>query len=120
VAPAAAIGPSPATVRLPEQRSVPVLRRSDSTRRPTRANRPRTISPQGFVPIPTAIGLPDFESGQIVRFDLPITSLPLYGVQIPAGASEDPIRADLLIGQDGQARAIRLVTRDMQDTRSKQ
>ena len=53
-------------------------------------------------------GLPDFESGEIVRLGIPVTALPNYGIEIPAGA-QSAIQADLLIGQDGQARAIRLV-----------
>jgi hypothetical protein len=53
--------------------------------------------------------MPDFESGEIVRLDMPVTSLPNYGVQMPADAASASVQADLLVGQDGQPRAIRLV-----------
>jgi hypothetical protein len=41
--------------------------------------------------------------------ELPVTSLPLYGVEILPDTRHTPVQADLLVGQDGQARAIRLV-----------
>jgi len=72
------------------------------------------------VAIPTAAGLPDFESGEIVRTRIPVSSLPLYGVEITPDAPGTPVEADLLVGQDGQARAIRLVTSDSRNTRSRQ
>jgi hypothetical protein len=37
-------------------------------------------------------------------------SLPAYGIDISPGVGSRPLEADLLIGQDGFARAIRLVT----------
>jgi RNA polymerase sigma-70 factor (ECF subfamily) len=67
------------------------------------------IQPVGFVPLPGAASLPTFESGQIVRMELPVTSLPLYGVEILPDTRHNPVQADLLVGQDGQPRAIRLV-----------
>jgi len=67
------------------------------------------IRPEGFVPLPAALGLPDFESGEIVRMEIPLTSLPVYGLEIPPDAHVAPVEADLLVGQDGQPRAIRLV-----------
>jgi hypothetical protein len=78
------------------------------------------VHPDGFVPLPASDGLPAFESGQIVRMEIPLTSLPNYGVQISPEAVDKPVQADLLVGQDGQPRAIRLVTRELQDSRSRQ
>lgn len=62
-----------------------------------------------FVTLPGAIGLPSFESGRIVRIDLPVSSLPAYGVEMVPDAVGNEVQADVLVGQDGQARAIRLV-----------
>jgi hypothetical protein len=69
-----------------------------------------TAGPAGFVALPGAAGLPDFESGAIVRVELTLASLPAYGVDISRAARNQPVEADLLVGQDGQPRAIRLVT----------
>jgi hypothetical protein len=70
---------------------------------------PPIVRPVGFVELPGAAGLPDFESGQIIRMEIPLTSLPNYGIEILPDAQGTPVEADLLVGQDGQARAIRLV-----------
>jgi hypothetical protein len=78
--------------------------------RPAHRTEPaRVVSPSGFVELPWSAGLPAFESGEIVRLEVPVASLAAYGVDISSGADR-PVEADILIGQDGFARAIRLVT----------
>jgi hypothetical protein len=69
----------------------------------------RIVRPEGFVALPSAAGLPAFESGEIVRVELPIASLPLYGIEIVPDTRGAPVEADFLVAQDGRARAIRLV-----------
>ena len=86
-------------------------------RRPARvAARPRVIQPAGFVAVPGAAGLPQFESGTIVRVEVPVSALPEYGVDIFPAATDRPVEADVLVGQDGQARAIRLVTQSVRSS----
>ncbi len=63
----------------------------------------------GFIPLPAAGGLPGFDSGMIVRVSIPTASLPAYGLAITPESSRT-VNADLLVGQDGQARAIKLVS----------
>ena len=73
--------------------------------------------------IPSAIGLPDLESGTVLRMELPLSALPEYGLQIAPDAMRNSIEADVLVGQDGQPRAIRLVgipDAVAQDSRSRQ
>jgi hypothetical protein len=67
------------------------------------------VKPSGFVELPWSAGLPAFESGEIVRMEVPVASLPAYGIDISSGGGR-PVEADILIGQDGLARAVRLVT----------
>jgi hypothetical protein len=64
-----------------------------------------------FMPLPVAVGLPAFESGVIVRIELPVAALPRYGVAIP-DTPKRVVQADLLVGQDGQPRAIRVINFD--------
>jgi hypothetical protein len=97
----AATGSSPASVK-PD-----ILTVAPTVRRRTKGG---ATQAEGFVMLPAAVGLPDFESGEIVRMELPLASLPAYGLEIVPDAAPAPVQADLLIGQDGQARAIRLVT----------
>ena len=68
-----------------------------------------TIRPAGFVEIPGAAVLPPLESAAIIRVALPVAELPSYGIQIGPEIDVVSVEADLLVAQDGQARAIRLV-----------
>ena len=65
-------------------------------------------SPSGFITLPGAVALPPLESGQLVRTDLPVSMLPSLGIT-PVGAQGRTVKADILVGQDGIARAVRLV-----------
>ena len=64
-----------------------------------------------FMALPVASGLPALESGVIVRIELPVAALPRYGVAIPDTPKRE-VQADLLVGQDGQPRAIRVINFD--------
>ncbi|OFW08593.1 MAG: hypothetical protein A3H96_26500 [Acidobacteria bacterium RIFCSPLOWO2_02_FULL_67_36] len=61
-----------------------------------------------FVPWPGATALPSFESGELVRTDLPVSVLPLLGITDVRESHDGLVTADLLIGQDGMVRAVRL------------
>jgi anti-sigma factor RsiW len=60
-----------------------------------------------FVVLPGATALPRLESGQVIRIEIPESELATVGLWAPAQAG--PVQADVLIGQDGLARAVRLV-----------
>ena len=83
----------------------------------------KPANPVEFVRIPSAIGLPELESGTVLRMELPLTALPEYGLDIAPDAVRTSVEADILVGQDGQPRAIRLIGRPetvAQDPRSRQ
>jgi hypothetical protein len=61
-----------------------------------------------FVPWPGVAALPAFESGDLVRTELPVSVLPVLGFEVPAGPAAGTVTADLLVGQDGLVRAVRL------------
>lgn len=61
-----------------------------------------------FVVVPGGASLPPMESGSLVRVDLPVAVLPSLGVTPPAGGAAT-VKADLVVGQDGLTRAVRLV-----------
>jgi len=61
------------------------------------------------VPWPGAAALPAFESGQLVRTELPASVLPLLGLEAPDTPPDARVAADVIYGQDGLARAVRLV-----------
>lgn len=72
-----------------------------------------------FVALPTAVGLPPLESGRVVRVALPAASLPAYGFDVAPTSADSLVEADLLVGQDDVARAIRFVSVDVNE-RSRQ
>ena len=63
-----------------------------------------------FVPLPGATSLPEFERGEIVRIEVPLANLPAYGLDMVPDATPASVAAELLIGQDGVPRAIRLAS----------
>ncbi|HEX6464848.1 MAG TPA: hypothetical protein VFZ98_10355 [Vicinamibacterales bacterium] len=77
----------------------------------TRHQAPSTQHPESvtdFIVVPGAANLPPMESGSLVRIDLPVSVLPSLGVTPPA-TGRATVKADLVIGQDGLTRAVRLV-----------
>jgi len=62
-----------------------------------------------FYPLPEADGLPPIENATVVRVQMPLTSLELMGVAVSEAGVADPVQADILLGQDGLARGVRLV-----------
>jgi hypothetical protein len=62
-----------------------------------------------FYPLPEAEALPAVENAMVVRVQLPVSSLQLMGVPIGEERAGASVQAELLLGQDGLARGVRLV-----------
>jgi len=60
-----------------------------------------------FVVLPGATALPRLESGRVIRIEIPESELSSVGLWPPAHAGA--VQADVLVGQDGLARAVRIV-----------
>ena len=74
-----------------------------------RGVRPEPQPPSEFVMVPGASTLPAMESGSLVRVDVPVAELPSLGLTPPPSNRTASVRADLIVGQDGLPRAVRLV-----------
>jgi hypothetical protein len=61
-----------------------------------------------FVPL-VASGTPPLASGQLVRVKLPRSALNALGLPLDLARAGESVQADVLVGDDGLARAIRLV-----------
>jgi hypothetical protein len=61
-----------------------------------------------FYPLPEAEVLPAVENAMVVRVQLPVSSLELMGVPVSEERADAAVQADLLLGQDGLARGVRL------------
>lgn len=66
----------------------------------------RQQPPEMFVGIPYAPEFSAYDGGQVVRMNMPAASVRQLGLQVAA----DRVQADVLFGNDGIARAIRLVS----------
>jgi hypothetical protein len=62
-----------------------------------------------FMPIVQGDNLSSMESGQIVRVELPRSALMSFGLPMNMELADERIKADVVLGNDGVARAIRFV-----------
>lgn len=65
--------------------------------------------PAGFVPLPYAESDVPLEEAVIVRVELQRSQLGRLGIPVSTLAINEKVSADLLVGQDGVTRAVRLV-----------
>ena len=63
---------------------------------------------QGFVALPYSQSGVPLESMAVIRVQITPSALSSMGVAVPAAASTARVKADVLVGQDGVARAVRL------------
>lgn len=78
----------------------------DASSRNSQVLRNRKEAPRGFLPLPNA---DDFDGGTLamVRIEFQPRALEALGMAAPEGSSSRPLTADVLIGDDGIAHAIR-------------
>jgi hypothetical protein len=78
-------------------------------------SKPETTGPEvseiatEFIPIVHGDNLNSMESGQIMRVELPRSALISFGLPMNMERADERIKADVVIGNDGMARAIRFV-----------
>jgi hypothetical protein len=65
---------------------------------------------QPFVSIPYVAPLGPYERAEIVRMNLPVAALISAGLPVRTSDAGAQVEADVLVGQDGRARAVRLVS----------
>ncbi|HEX8176412.1 MAG TPA: hypothetical protein VF543_15085 [Pyrinomonadaceae bacterium] len=62
-----------------------------------------------FMPVSYGDNLNDIDNGRIVRVEMPRSALAQFGLPVNMERAGERIKADVLIGDDGMARAIRFV-----------
>lgn len=62
-----------------------------------------------FIPLNYRGRLADLEGGQVLRVELPRSSLASFGLPVNLERAGERIKADVVVGNDGMARAIRFV-----------
>lgn len=69
---------------------------------------PQAAAPApAFVPIPYTVPLAPGEQATVVRMQIPVTALLAAGFQVPGTDPGAVVQAEVLVSQDGRARAIR-------------
>ena len=75
-----------------------------------KARKASSIEPEAeFYAISSSGGADDTGDGQIIRVDMPRSSLLALGVNVPLENDSEIVKADLLVGANGVARAIRVI-----------
>jgi hypothetical protein len=119
VVPQPVSSPSPQTMPLtpPE----PIVERADvATRQPQkprqRVRRQTSVNSADeaevvtqFFPLREGEDLTALESARVVRVELPGSALSEVGLPVAPESANEPVKADVVLGQDGLARAIRFV-----------
>lgn len=65
---------------------------------------------QPFIAIPYTAPLSPYERTDIVRMDLPVSALIAAGIPLKVSDQGARARADLVVSEDGRARAVRLIS----------
>jgi hypothetical protein len=68
----------------------------------------------GFFPLDPAGSVP--ASGEVVRVQMPRAALTLFGLPFNERRASVPVQADVLLGEDGMAHAVRFVTTTSYET----
>jgi len=62
-----------------------------------------------FIPLVATNGLPPSDSGQVIRVSLSKSAMAYFGLPVPIEAPGQKVAADVLVTEDGLARAVRFV-----------
>jgi len=85
------------------------VRHSPPVQTNTTADESYYAAPPGFVALPYAQSGVPLEEAVIVRVEVHPAELTMLGMPVPSAHVSGRISADLLVGQDGVARAVRFV-----------
>jgi hypothetical protein len=91
---------------LPQAETITVVPPPKRVRRPVR-RQPREIVTQFF---PLLDAAPPFERGELLRVTVPASTMRRVGLPVNEDRLTDRVYADVLVGQEGLARAIRFVS----------
>ncbi len=105
------VRPTPVAATIPKIAAQPVFAAAmPVVRKPVRRHVRRVAaSEQPFIAIPYTPPLEAYERADVMRVDLPVAALIAAGLPMGMADPAGRARADLLVGQDGRARAVRLI-----------
>jgi anti-sigma factor RsiW len=71
---------------------------------------PNEVAGEAFVPIPYVQPLDPYESATVMRMDVPVAALIAVGYKVDASDPSAVVKADVLVGEDGRAHAVRVLS----------
>jgi hypothetical protein len=77
---------------------------------PAAATEVAVAADQPFVPVPYVMPLDSYETARVLRMNVPVAALLAAGYQVPVVDPTATLEADVLVGDDGRAHAVRLVS----------
>jgi hypothetical protein len=77
------------------------------TRRPARAK--AVAPPAAFIPVGAWQAMEPMERGSIVRVRLPLSAIQGLGIPVSGGRWSESVPAEVVLGEDGTMRAVRIV-----------
>ena len=105
-APPQFVATAPAPVEIVEPPAPAPVRKARPVERPANLQ-PREIVTEFF---PLMDGAPPFERGELLRVTVPMSTMRKVGLPVNENRLGDKVYADVLVGQEGLARAIRFVS----------
>lgn len=103
--------PAPETARIQPVRGTTEAPPPKPVRKPARRSSPKAAAEEApFVAIPYTVPLGPWERATVLRMEMPAAALAAVGLTV---AAPDPLasaQTDVLVGQDGRIRAIRLLS----------
>ncbi|MHB8756028.1 MAG: hypothetical protein ACYC92_13900 [Candidatus Acidiferrales bacterium] len=104
-----ALGPQSATVLRTKTKKANGAKPLETEASATRSEYARSDFTADFVPVPYSEGFAPGDSAVIVRVEMPRSDLADLGYSVDATRAADLVQVDLLVGEDGWPRAVRLV-----------
>jgi hypothetical protein len=101
--------PKPELVRQSERQPVPKGLRPAARRGPAEGEAGDLEIVTGFFPLTYAGDLAALESGHVLRIEMPRSALVSFGLPMNMERAQETVKADVVVGTDGLARAIRFV-----------
>jgi predicted anti-sigma-YlaC factor YlaD len=71
---------------------------------------PDEVTGESFVPIPYVQPLGQYETATVMRMGVPVAALIAIGYKVDASDPTAVVKADVLVGEDGRAHAVRVLS----------
>lgn len=101
------------TITPPVQDRAAITPARQAVRKTVHRIAPPVAPERPFVAIPYTMPLQPYENADVVRMDVPVTALIAAGLPVEGADPSARVQTDVLVGQDGQARAVRLISISM-------